>query len=279
MSTPSGNGSRSPGSVGADERRPSRPQLRQPLIAELIADSIRDRILKGEYDDVESLPKQEDLLEEFNVSKPSIREALRILETEGLIRVRRGSQGGAAIHLPESRDAAYMLGLVLQSKRVGVEDVGGALRRLEPACAALCAEHDDRSGIVEELRRIHADAVGAVADEIEFVHQMRRFHEAIVEACDNETLKVLVGSLTAIWSAEERAWARSSAGSAQYPGIDMRREGLRAHERLIELIADGNSDGVMRSSYGHLCASQVYTLSSSASAVVDASMLRRHQSG
>ncbi len=260
---------------GADDQR--RPQLRQPLIAELIADTIRERILRGEYDG--SLPKQENLLDEFNVSKPSIREALRILETEGLIQVRRGSQGGAAVHLPESRDAAYMLGLVLQSKRVGVDDVGAALRRLEPACAAMCAEQDDRAAVVATLQAVHADAADAVDDEIDFVHQMRRFHEAIVECCNNETMKVLVGSLTAVWSAEERAWARSSAGSENYPGTDKRREGLRAHERLIELIDEGNADGVMRASYGHLCASQIYTLSSSANEVVDAAVLRRQQFG
>lgn len=278
MATPHDNDPEVPGSVDTHRQAP-RPQLRQPLIAELIADTIRERILRGEYTGADSLPKQEDLLEEFNVSKPSVREALRILETEGLIRVRRGSQGGAAIHLPESRDAAYMLGLVLQSKRVGVDDVGASLRRLEPSCAALCAEQPDRGPTVDALRTVHEAAVQVVDDEIEFVHQMRRFHETIVETCANETMKVLVGSLTAIWSAEERAWAHSSAGSERYPGTDKRREGLRAHERIIELIADGNADGVMRAYYGHLCASQQYTLASSASALVDASVLRRQQFG
>lgn len=278
MATPHDNGSDASGTV-ATQRRTSRPQLRQPLVAELIADTIRERILRGEYNGADSLPKQEDLLEEFNVSKPSVREALRILETEGLIRVRRGSQGGAVVHLPESRDAAYMLGLVLQSKRVGVEDVGAALRRLEPSCAALCAEQDDRTATVDALRSVHQAAEEAVDDEIEFVHQMRRFHEAIVDSCDNETMKVLVGSLTAIWSAEERAWAHSFAGSERYPGTEKRREGLRAHERITELIAEGNADGVLRAYYGHLCASQVYTLASSASEVVDAAVLRRQQFG
>ncbi len=73
------------------QQRPYRPQLRQPLVAELIADTIRTRILRREPGYEESLPKQETLLDEFQVSKPSIREALRILETEGLVRVRRDS--------------------------------------------------------------------------------------------------------------------------------------------------------------------------------------------
>lgn len=257
------------------QQQPYRPQLRQPLVAELIADTIRSRILRREPGYEEHLPKQETLLDEFKVSKPSIREAMRILETEGLVRVRRGSQGGASIHLPEARDAAYMLGIVLQSKRVGFEDVGAALRRLEPACAAMCADLPNRTEIVDVLRGIHADAVDAVDDEIRFVDHMRRFHEAIVEGCGNDTMQVLVGSLTAIWTAEEQEWARSFAGSPEYPEIAMRSEGLRSHERLIELIGDGESDHVMKTYFGHLCASQVYTLASSANEAVDAAVLRR----
>jgi DNA-binding FadR family transcriptional regulator len=55
----------------------------------MIADSVRRRILAGELNDGDVLPKVDDLLLEFPVSKPSIREAMRILETEGLLSVRR----------------------------------------------------------------------------------------------------------------------------------------------------------------------------------------------
>ena len=68
MTTPHDNDPEVPGSVDTHRQAP-RPQLRQPLIAELIADTIRERILRGEYTGADSLPKQEDLLEEFNVSR------------------------------------------------------------------------------------------------------------------------------------------------------------------------------------------------------------------
>src|SRR5215471_11999461 len=94
----------------------ARQQLRQPRLAELIAEELRRRITSGVMRDGDLLPKLEELLEEFNVSKPSLREALRILETEGLITVRRGNMGGAFVHAPGSRDAGYMIGLVLESR-------------------------------------------------------------------------------------------------------------------------------------------------------------------
>jgi DNA-binding FadR family transcriptional regulator len=89
--------------------RVGRRQLSQPRIAEMIADSLRRRILAGELNDGDVLPKVDDLLLEFPVSKPSIREAMRILETEGLLSVRRGNVGGAVIHRPNAKVAAYML--------------------------------------------------------------------------------------------------------------------------------------------------------------------------
>ena len=92
--------------------------LRQPRLAEMVADGLRERILSGELGDGDMLPKQDDLLAEFRVSPPSIREALRILETEGLITVQRGNVGGAIVHRPKPATAAYMLGLVMQSRSV-----------------------------------------------------------------------------------------------------------------------------------------------------------------
>ena len=66
-------------------------------LAEQVADELRRRILGGELADGSVLPKEDELLLEFPVSKPSLREAMRILEAEGLLRVRRGKLGGAVV--------------------------------------------------------------------------------------------------------------------------------------------------------------------------------------
>src|SRR5215471_10366507 len=120
---------RSGGVAGLDRPR----RLSQPRIAEMIADSLRRRILEGELADGDVLPKVDDLLLEFPVSKPSIREAMRILETEGLISVRRGNVGRAVIHSPKPNTAGYILGMVLQMRRTRVTDLAEALAEFEPA--------------------------------------------------------------------------------------------------------------------------------------------------
>ena len=68
-----------------------------------MASRLRNEILSGRLTEGDSLPRQEDLLADFKVSPPAVREALRILETEGLISVRRGNVGGAIVHLPTAR--------------------------------------------------------------------------------------------------------------------------------------------------------------------------------
>src|ERR1700754_5208878 len=121
--------------IGPEARR----RLGARRTAEIVADELRRQIIDGELSDGDLLPRQEVLVEQVRVSLVSVREALRILETEGLVSVRRGNRGGAVVHAPAKASAAYMLGLVLQSDSVPVADLRVALHELEPSCAALAA--------------------------------------------------------------------------------------------------------------------------------------------
>src|SRR5580698_4135154 len=121
-----------------------RAQLRQPRLAEVVAGVLRERIIDGSLGDGDLLPKQDELLEEFRISRPSLREALRILESEGLIRVRRGNVGGSVVEVPTAETSAYTLGLVLQSRRGTVADLALAIKQIEPVTASMCAERRDR---------------------------------------------------------------------------------------------------------------------------------------
>src|ERR1700694_3034101 len=147
--------------IGPEARR----RLSAPRIAEIVADELRRQIIDGELADGDLLPRQELLVEQFNVSLVSLREALRILETEGLVSVRRGNRGGAVVHAPAKTSAAYMLGMFLQSEYVRLGDLGMALQELEPTCAALAARRVDRAdALVPELKQIN-EAMAAHLDD------------------------------------------------------------------------------------------------------------------
>ncbi|WP_338202970.1 GntR family transcriptional regulator [Candidatus Nephthysia bennettiae] len=238
-----------------------RKQLRQPRLAELVAEELRQRITSGALRDGDLLPKLEELLEEFNVSKPSLREALRILETEGLITVRRGNMGGAVVHAPGSRDAGYMIGLVLESRNVTVRDLAEAIKQFEPICAALCAQRPDRmTAVVPSLRRIQERQKKATDDPLAFARIGREFHEVLVERAGNETIKLVMGALEAVWSAGEQVWAERATSTQSMPDGRTRNAGLRAHERVIEMIAKGDSTGVAAAARKHLESAQLYAV-------------------
>src|SRR6476646_3150374 len=147
--------------IGPEARR----RLGARRTAEIVADELRRQIIDGELTDGDLLPRQEILVEQFNVSLVSLREALRILETEGLVSVRRGNRGGAVVHAPAKASAAYMIGLLLQRDDVKLGDLGLALQELDPMCAALAARRDDREKtLVPRLREINESMAEHIAD-------------------------------------------------------------------------------------------------------------------
>ena len=81
-------------------------RIRQPRVAEIVASRLRDDILSGRIKEGDVLPSQDSLLSEFRVSPPALREAIHILETDGLISVRRGNVGGAVVHPPSAERTA-----------------------------------------------------------------------------------------------------------------------------------------------------------------------------
>src|SRR5690349_15785688 len=166
--------------IGPEARR----RLGSRRTAEIVADELRRQIIDGELADGDLLPRQEVLVEQFRVSLVSLREALRILETEGLISVRRGNRGGAVVHAPTKSSAAYMLGLVLRSDSVALTDLGLALQELEPSCAALAAQRPDRAKtLIPALNELNDLTAEHLEDGAKFTEIGRRFHHEIAYGC------------------------------------------------------------------------------------------------
>ena len=231
-------------------------QLRQPRLAEMVAASLRARILDGSLAEGDTLPRQEDLLAEFRVSPPAVREALRILETEGLISVRRGNVGGAIVHVPKARGVAYMISLVLEVEKTSLDDVGTVLRELEPLCAAMCANRPDRhTTVVPKLRAIIAEQAATIDNVVYYDEPARNFHETLAAACGNETLILVVGALESVWTADEHRLYRHQEAT-----FDGRRYSLRAHEKLLAAIEDGDAESASKIARRHVEATQAFML-------------------
>jgi GntR family transcriptional repressor for pyruvate dehydrogenase complex len=227
--------------------------VRPKRVAEMIAGQLRDRILSGSLRDGDRIPTEEELLVEFPVAKASMREAMRILETEGLIAVQRGAKGGAIVRTPKAANAAYMLGLVLCAQGVPLEDVARSIRQLEPACALLCAERTDRMRtVVPRLRKLQEKAEKAIDDPILFMELTRKFHEEMVASCGNQTMILIVGTLETLWSRHVRAAALEETAKGRPQSLAKRQRALEEHARILEAIAKGDAALLRELLIGHL---------------------------
>lgn len=260
---------------GMDDEIRTYPQARRPLQAKrvpsLVADDIRRRIIGGELAEGVRLPKEDVLRSRFGVGRPAMREAMRILESEGLVTVLRGNQGGAIVRAPRDEQAAYSLALVLASRDIGTRDVGAALQELEPACAALCARRADRERtVLPELRSVHRDA-GRVRDEpASFTAALRSFHETIVGSCGNETLIVVAGALEKLWSSHV-----TTASEDRPRTRDQQQRSLDEHERILRAIELGDPDGARDAVSAHIGRVQnLPTPANTEDAPIDISTLR-----
>lgn len=245
-------------------------RIRQPRVAEIVASRLRDDILSGRLKEGDVLPSQEALFGEFGVSPPALREAIHLLETDGLISVRRGNVGGAVVHLPSAGRTAQMIGMVLQARESTPADVSGALMHLEPICAGMCAAREDRmTEVVPHLEaeiRLQTDQLD---DAEQYVPNARRFHEALVSRCGNEPMILLIGSLELIWSVHESAvWTDEAT---MKPGT--MRAALRDHRRIVDAIAEGNRSRAVRRAQGHLTAARRHTLAFGADKVIEAKLI------
>jgi GntR family transcriptional regulator, transcriptional repressor for pyruvate dehydrogenase complex len=252
----------------------SLPRIRQPRVAEIVASRLRDEILSGRIKEGDVLPSQDSLLAEFGVSPPALREAIHLLETEGLISVRRGNMGGAIVHPPSAERTAHMISMVLQTRAATPADVSGALMHLEPICAGMCAARDDR--LTEVVPYLEAE-IALQTEELDnlsrYVPNARRFHEVLVSRCGNEPMILLIGSLELIWSAHESSVWSDETNTADPMEDNTMRAALRDHQRIVDAIRDGNQARAVKLAQGHLAAARRNTLAVGADKTIEAKLI------
>ena len=232
-------------------------RFRTPRVAELVAAELRARIVRGDFS--EELPREAALLEEFKVSRPSLREAFRILETEGLIEIRRGKIGGAVVRRPTAEAAAYQLGLVMQSEGARLSDLAESRLLIEPACAGLAAAQPEHESIADRLTELVDASEQLLGDDsVEFTKSAQRFHQGIVDLCGNVTMRLMTGVLEAVWHIQEERWAERATEEGRYPDRSLQREVITAHRRIARYIRRGDRAGAVRSMRAHLEHSQPF---------------------
>jgi DNA-binding FadR family transcriptional regulator len=213
-----------------------------PKTAEVVADHIRKRIIRGELREGDFLPPEAQVMAALAISRPTLREAFRILEAENLISVLRGSRSGARVHQPRVETVARYAGFALQAQGTTVADIYEARLAIEPYAARRLAQTRP-AGATERLR-MEVGRLRALVDDqryVDFMIALAEFHRALVELSGVRTLAFLNRMLQEIVT---RYQVRFFETNVQ-PDDEYRRQarfGVRSFERLVELIEAGEAD-------------------------------------
>lgn len=237
-------------SGGSPDRR-----VRVAKTAELIADELRIRIARGILKKGDVLPAEMELVRRFGVSRPTLREAFRILESESLIVVRRGSGGGVIVSTPEVSVVARNFGLLLQTSGATLADVYEARKVLEPAAVRLLTNRRAPENIANLYES--AEALAALVDNgaehgnfKEWSATALRFHDLLVEQSGNTTLALFGSMLSEVIS----RYASQAVMSATEPvKIEAQfKRMLRAFAKLMTLIESGDAEEAEQFWHRHL---------------------------
>lgn len=230
--------------------------IRTPKTAELVAVRLRSRIVHGELTAGDVLPTEAQLMEEFGVSRPTLREAVRILETESLIGSRRGTRGGATIMTPDIGVAARYVGLILQLQGTTVADVYEARTVSEPYCARLLAENhtdDDMADLrtlVANLRELTTGDLGNSAAMYRWSALTTAFHQLITQRAGNNTLAAQSGVLQDIVRTHhEQTLAK---GARMKDPAKYLNRACRSFEKLVGLIDACDGPGAQNHWTAHM---------------------------
>jgi DNA-binding FadR family transcriptional regulator len=243
-----------PSGAFSGKREPVRPKK----MADIVAGRIRRMLARGEVSDGEWLPTESRLMTEFGVSRPTLREAFRLLEADSLVSIRRGPPGGAQVTMPGPEAAAAQFGMLLTLSGATLADVYEARMTIEPAAARRLAEHGgaaDREHLTELL-----DQARAAADSGQSVeHLIVRFHQALVELSGNNTLATVTGMLNEIIVRHiEQVFADTKEGPEVVEANT--RRALRAYQRLVALVEQRDGEQAEQFWLRHMRAARPFVL-------------------
>jgi GntR family transcriptional repressor for pyruvate dehydrogenase complex len=176
---------------------------RPPKRAIVLANSLRGRILRGELAVGASLPTERELTEQSNVSRFTLREALRVLESEGLLEIQRGVGGGPRVRHPDIATTALAVGVQLQLRDVPIMDAWVTRSDLVRAAVHDLAQRPTAATI--EVLEGSVDRLAAFATEAEFVERWIELTEVLAERAGSQTRYVLVRALHEIVTAQLEA--------------------------------------------------------------------------
>lgn len=228
---------------GTGRRMPVRlaPML-VPKASDVLADDLRERILRGEFPEGTALPPERELVSQTQMSRTTVREALRILEVQGLVQIRTGRSGGAFVQKPGDDSIASTVNLMIRGRHIRIAALLETREAIEPACAQLAAHYrndDDLASLDSANDTISAN--GSLAD---FLTANIDWHVAVAVASHNE---LLTGFMVALSRA-----IYESTDNQGFVDAKVRRDTVSAHVSITEAIRNQDPEAAVRRMKRHV---------------------------
>ncbi len=236
----------------------NRPASTHRSKAEHVAQQLLERIIAAKLKPGSSFATEAELLSQFNVSRPTLRESIKLLESQGLLDRRPGPGGGIIVREPSTDLLAYGLSVFLRMHEVPFETVLKAREVIEPALAYEAAVNGSEADFKElESSIARMKALDAQSDQEAFLEENRVFHSVIARAGGNKVLEVFWETISILATGEHHG-IRYSVGNQAHV--------VKAHQRILEACRarDGEAaaaemekhvfglENLVRSRYQHL---------------------------
>lgn len=212
---------------------------------EQVADQIRELIMTGEIAAADRLPSEAALAAQFGVSRASVREALRVLSAQSLIRTSKGATGGSYVTMPSVDHISAFLGsninLLSLSEEVTLDEFLEAREFFEVPAARMAARRRTPE-LIDTLRAAIPSEPLVLSTDDQFVHN-RDFHQAVVDGSGNTLLSIAAQPVFTVLQTRLRRSVLPRRFSARV---------VSDHQAILAALESGDEEASAREMHDHL---------------------------
>jgi DNA-binding FadR family transcriptional regulator len=194
--------------------------------AEHVAQQLLERIIAAKLKPGSTFATEAELLAQFNVSRPTLRESLKLLESQGVLARRPGPGGGIIVSQPSIDLLAYSVSVFMRLHEVPFATVLKAREVIEPALAYEAAVNGSEEDFAElEASIVRMKALDAPSNQEAFIEENRVFHSVIARASGNKVLETFWHTISILAHGEHHG-IRYSVGNQTHV--------IKAHQRILD---------------------------------------------
>src|SRR5215218_6003225 len=221
-----------------------------PKSYDVLAAKLRETILGGSIREGESLPTERELVTQTGLSRGSVREALRMLAVEGLVRPRHGRLGGNIVTLPGKESMAHFINQFVIGRKLSIRTLQETRETIEPTLARLAAEQRSLDDLAR-IRALNEELGKAVSDRAQFAAVNIEWHNAVAAASRNDLLAAFLFSMS--------FGVAMSTMADEYDTMEVRKAAINVHARIADAIEAQNADLAFRRMEKHVSATRAVT--------------------